>query len=90
MRVDEPSEVVLQVAVTDPAASGSLVVVGDTGDIGCRVVDMPGSGPAHVFTAPLGRIEVSYQATVEGERPPEAVTQADAIAYSRPSRYAES
>src|SRR6202000_1946063 len=43
-----------------------------------------------LLRASPGEVVVDYQATVEGHARPPAVTEADRLAYLRPSRYAES
>ncbi len=79
----------LQVAVAGPATD-SLVVRVDGSHLRCQAVDLPDSGPAHRFTAPPGRVEIHYEATVDGAGPPRRAASADEILFSRPSRYAES
>jgi transglutaminase-like putative cysteine protease len=47
-------------------------------------------GRVHVIHPPKGRLEIDYRASLHGPVEPVAVTQADAITFLRPSRYAES
>jgi transglutaminase-like putative cysteine protease len=47
-------------------------------------------GRVHVVHPSKGRLEIDYQATVRGQSSPPAVSEAEAIAFLRPSRYAES
>jgi len=90
LEVREPTDAFLQVA--PPSASGLDEVLSvriDGVEPAVNEVDVPGMGRVHRFRADRGRLEVTYDATVSGSVPTEAVSPADEITYLRPSRYAE-
>jgi transglutaminase-like putative cysteine protease len=92
MEVDEPADVIVQVAVANahPEISETLTVEAVGGRQVPEVVAMPDAGRAHRFTAPPGAVAISYEATVLGGAEVPRVSRGDAVTYLRPSRYAES
>jgi len=93
LSVEAPLRVTLQVAVShsSPAVlEESLRVTCDNKPVELIEVALPGVGRAHVCHPPSGRVHVAYQAVLTGGGAAEVVTEADRIAYRRPSRYAES
>lgn len=93
IRVHEPLEMVLQLAVPGlPGAGGreSLTITSGGDLLAATEVVVPGEGRSHVLRVPPGRVVVEYQATVEGRAVSPEVTPADRLVYIRPSRYAES
>jgi transglutaminase-like putative cysteine protease len=85
------SSVELQVAVADQPliAAESLLIRAPGGPLTPDVVVVPGQGRVQRFTATPGSYAVDYEATVDGRAEPARVSDADAIVYLRPSRYAE-
>lgn len=91
LRVTSPGRVALSIAVAeDPGIeSEELTISGPT------VVPAPVAFPhrtrVHVLDLPPGEVTISYQAKRTGQTGgPEPVTEADAIRYTRPSRYCPS
>jgi transglutaminase-like putative cysteine protease len=92
MQVDEPADVVMQLAVASAYrdVSETLRIEGSRGPIEPEVVTLPGSSRAHRFVAAPGPVHVRYEATVGAPAGRPRVSPADAISFLRPSRYAES
>ena len=92
LEVEEPADVVLQIAVDDRGLSLDEALVVSAGDRQLEVepVRMQGLGRAHRFRAEGGRVEISYDCEVRGTAPELVVSAEDAVTYLRPSRYAES
>ncbi len=92
LSVQDTTRVTLQVAVSDSASDvvESLKVTSDSQTLDVAEVYVTDVGRAHVFTAPAGRLQISYSAVVTGRAEIPAVTEADRVTYRRPSRYAES
>jgi transglutaminase-like putative cysteine protease len=93
IEVHEPMTAVLQVAVSSHMAAGveeELHVSCDGRPVEVDEVAMPAGERVHVVTAPVGRLSVSYRASVPGRAEPPSVSKADPVLYLRPSRYAES
>jgi transglutaminase-like putative cysteine protease len=91
--VHAPAELVLQVAVSglDGATVREELTITHAGvPQQATELTVPGPGRVHLLRASAGEVVVNYQATVEGHARPPAVTEADRLAYLRPSRYAES
>ncbi|MGO9029758.1 MAG: transglutaminase-like domain-containing protein [Acidimicrobiales bacterium] len=91
LAVIEPTEAFLQVA--PPRTGGvveSLTVTTDGKVVPVTEVTVPGMGRVHRFPAAPGRLDIAYDATVEGLVETAPVSAADEITYVRPSRYAES
>ena len=93
LQVQQPLEVILQVAVSGMPGvrlQEDLAVSRDGDPVRLAEVTMPDGGRAHVLRSDPGRLTVRYEAVVHGvaARPP--VTQADRVTLLRPSRYAES
>ncbi|MEO6701166.1 MAG: transglutaminase family protein, partial [Jatrophihabitantaceae bacterium] len=91
--VHQPLRIILQVAVSGMAPAGlqeSIRVCCDGVPIAVTEVTMPHAARAHVFLPRVGNLTVDYSATVRGNAAPPRVSDADRIAYLRPSRYAES
>ena len=90
--VDEPAELVFSVAVADAVTTSSETLTCVVGD---RPVDIVAAGAPvgarlHVVQAPVGRLVLSYAATVTGPPRQTEATPDELILYRRPSRYAES
>jgi transglutaminase-like putative cysteine protease len=92
LEVEDSADVIVQIAVanTHPGVIETLTVEAVGGRLAPEVVTMPEAGRAHRFTAPPGRVEITYEASVQGTAEVPSVSRADAITYLRPSRYAES
>jgi transglutaminase-like putative cysteine protease len=91
--IDEPVELIVQVAAsdTDPArVEEFLQATSDGGALPLTELVIPGNGRVHTATAPAGRLVIDYTAAVFGDADVSVVTAADRIVYGRPSRYAES
>jgi transglutaminase-like putative cysteine protease len=86
--VEAASTVELQIAVAGSPAIETLAISIDGSALEPGVVEVVG-GRVHRFVAPVGRLEISYEATVEGRAAAPAVSAAEQITYLRPSRYAE-
>ena len=93
MGVSAPVRLSLQVAVSDAGPAGVLErlhIVSDGRQVAVEEIAVPGVGRVHVCNPPPGRLEISYEAVVDGPAAAPTVSEADRITYRRPSRYAES
>ena len=93
VEVSEPTELVLQLAVSGMPGAGleeTLVVTCDGSELPAAEVMDPGSGRAHVVTARRGLVVAEYRASVSGRARPPEMAPADRLIYLRPSRYAQS
>jgi transglutaminase-like putative cysteine protease len=93
LQVEQPAELILQVAVSDMAGAQveeDLAVSRDGEPATLTEVAMPGCGRVHVLRPDPGRLTVLYQAVVQGDAARPEVTEADRLTFLRPSRYAES
>ena len=90
--VVEPVRVSLQVAPCDefPGFSESMQITSGGDPVASTTVPIPGMSRVHVFSPPLGRLEIAYSATVTGRANLPKVADWERIVYLRPSRYAES
>jgi transglutaminase-like putative cysteine protease len=98
--IDRPSEVVLQVAVSDSAGTvveESLDVATDAGPTSsCLEVGAPDGARMHILRCPPGRLTVAYRARLEARGPMDiAATRGQDAEYERqvylrPSRYCPS
>jgi transglutaminase-like putative cysteine protease len=91
--VEEPVRMMLQVALA--AGDGvevdeQLTITCDDRPIEVTEVLVPGNGRVHTCAPTGGLVRVDYDAAVSGTAAAAAVTEAERIAYRRPSRYAES
>lgn len=89
----EPVRLTVQVALFDGPDGGveeTLRVVCEGRPVDVREVLVPGIGRMHVCHPPPGRLEIGYDAVLDGAAAPPVVSEADRITYRRPSRYAES
>lgn len=84
-----PADIELQVAVAAPVAE-SLCVSVDGADVQPVELATETGGRLHLLEAVTGRLEVSYDCTIDGALPPVHALPTDRSVYLRPSRYAES
>ncbi|MCW3492201.1 transglutaminase-like domain-containing protein [Microbacterium sp. SSM24] len=92
LTVTEPADLVFAVAASaqytsvDETFTASL----DGAPVEARdVVDAHGTR-LHRVASGVGRLDVIYRATIDGEAEPLRASEADLLVYGRPSRYAES
>ncbi|HEV7191757.1 MAG TPA: transglutaminase family protein [Jatrophihabitantaceae bacterium] len=93
IQVHQPLEMLLQLAVCgmEPAAiDESFTVTCEGRAVPVVELAMPGEGRVHRVTPSVGRALIEYRATVTGAAREQPVSDADRVAYLRPSRYAES
>ena len=91
--VIEPVRLTVQVALSgaSPArVEETLYALCDGRPVQVHEVVVPGTGRGHVCHPPPGRLEVGYDAVIDGVADAPVVCEADQIIYRRPSRYAES
>jgi transglutaminase-like putative cysteine protease len=91
-QIHDPLEAMLQIAVSGVPADQldeALEVTCDGRPLPAREL-LTENGRVHLLHPPPGRLEIAYRATVSGEAPGSAVTDAEHITFLRPSRYAES
>ena len=92
LNVTEPADLVFAVAVagsyTTDHESFTATVNGAPIDVH-EVTDAHGTR-LHRLTSPAGQFVAEYSAAIIGEATPPPTTEADILAYLRPSRYAES
>jgi hypothetical protein len=91
--VDEPVRLTVQMALfgTPPErVEESLYAICDGRPVEVCEVVVPGAGRVHVCHPPPGRLEIRYDAAIDGAADAPVVSNADRISYRRPSRYAES
>jgi transglutaminase-like putative cysteine protease len=93
LQVQEPTELVLQVAVSGmPGLSDlqeTLKATLDGEPLKLTEVAMPGTGRGHILTSDPGELTVTYGAVLHGAAATPQVTEAERIVFLRPSRYAE-
>jgi transglutaminase-like putative cysteine protease len=91
--IDDPVELILQVAASDtgPArVEERLEATCDGVAVTLTELVIAGNGRVHLASPPAGRLVIDYTATVAGDADLVVVTDADRVIYRRPSRYAES
>lgn len=91
--VTEPGQVEFQLAVAAlPGArvQESLSITSDGQPLKAQELLLRTGSRMHIVQAPVGQLQVRYQASVAGSVEPPPVTQKHLIEYSRPSRYVES
>jgi len=92
LNVTEPADLVFAVAVaggyTTERESFTATVNGAPIDVH-EVTDAHGTR-LHRMTSPVGAFVAEYSAAIVGEATPPPTSEADLLAYRRPSRYAES
>ena len=86
--VVDPTSLELQVCVAAPRTEELLVTVNGAA-VELDDIDT-GLGRLHVGRIPAGRLEVRYQATVDGRTAPAVGDALQVSTYLRPSRYSES
>jgi transglutaminase-like putative cysteine protease len=91
LEVREPSELALQIAVAAPEhLAETLEITIDDAPAHAREIGVAHGGRTHLLDAGVGRLRVSYVATVEGRAPAATCGEEERLGYLRPSRYAES
>jgi transglutaminase-like putative cysteine protease len=92
VRVIEPAELVLQLAVAGPQQhrTEELAIRRDGEPVAAIEVAMGHGGRAHLVQLDPGSVTIDYRAAVTGAWLPPEPAQADHIVFLRPSRYAES
>ena len=92
LTVTQPARLVFSVAVAQgtPTDRETLSITVDGTEVPATEVSSIAGTRLHVVDAPTGRLELAYAADVTGSAPTPAVTDAEAIEYTRPSRYCES
>ncbi|PWD52501.1 transglutaminase [Serinibacter arcticus] len=88
--VTVPATLALEIAVASREADERLTVTADGRPVEVRELEGAGGTRLHVVDAPLGRVLVTYDATLEGRTAPAPVDDLDLLTYLRPSRYCES
>lgn len=88
--VTVPATLALEIAVADRAAIERLAVTADGRPVEVREHATASGTRLHVVQAPVGRVLVTYSATLEGRSAPAPVDEVDLLTYLRPSRYCES
>lgn len=88
----EPALLALLISVADGGYERmeQLTVTVDGRPLAVTELAGPHGTRLHRVDAPIGRVSVSYQATVEGTDDPPTTSEHDVLSYLRPSRYAES
>ena len=87
-----PADLVFSVAVAADLAptEETLTVTVDGEPVGTTEI-LDGTTRLHrIPSAPVGRLELAYDAVVPQGEPTDPVTDLEAIAYTRPSRYCHS
>ena len=87
--VTAPATLALEVAVASRDAVEQLAVTADGRPLEVRELTSAGTR-LHVVAAPVGRVRVYYEASLEGRSDPAPVEDVDLLTYLRPSRYCES
>ena len=92
LTVTQPARLVFSCAVAQgtPTDRETLSITVDGTEVPATEVSSIAGTRLHVVDAPTGRLELAYAADVTGSAPTPAVTDAEAIEYTRPSRYCES
>lgn len=91
--VTEAADLVFGVAVSRQHTSSvdeSLTATADGAPIDAHEVEDAHGTRLHRIAAPVGRLEVTYRATVDGEADALSASESELLVYGRPSRYAES
>ncbi len=89
--VQESGTMLLQIAIADtPLLTGESLVVTSAGRVlEPQLVTVAGEGRVHRLRAPVGAMEITYEATTVGRSAAPLVTPAQEVTHLRPSRYAE-
>ena len=93
LAVNDPARVTMQLTVSPGPSvqvSETLNVFSNGSPIDVQEIYAAGNGRVQFFHPPPGRLEINYDAVIDGVTPTPAVDDADQIIYRRPSRYAES
>lgn len=93
MESERPARVAMLVSVADVAGlavTESFSVTADGKQLPHKEIRGQHGTRIHVVETQVGRVEVAYQASVEGVGEPPAEDPLDLLTYLRPSRYAES
>ena len=92
LTVTQPARLVFSGAVAQgtPTDRETLSITVDGTEVPATEVSSIAGTRLHVVDAPTGRLELAYAADVTGSAPTPAVTDAEAIEYTRPSRYCDS
>lgn len=93
VNVTEPVRLTFQMApceVSPARIQESLYALCEGRPVHLREVLVQGTGRVHVCQPPPGRLEIGYDAVIEGAAAAALASEADQIIYRRPSRYAES
>jgi transglutaminase-like putative cysteine protease len=90
--VTEPADLIFAIAVSDQYYRGreDFTATLDGAPVTYRVVPDAHGTRLHRLSSGVGRLEVTYTASIVGEASPASATETDLIVYTRPSRYAES
>jgi transglutaminase-like putative cysteine protease len=90
--VTSPADLIFAVAVSDhyQTERETFTATLDGATLDWRVVSDAHGTRLHRLRSAIGRLEVSYEASVPGEGTTPEATETDLIVYTRPSRYAES
>lgn len=90
--VIEPALLALLIAVADGEyeRTEQLTVTVDGEPLAATELAGPHGTRMHRIDAPVGRVSISYLATVDGEAAAPTTSEYDVLSYLRPSRYAES
>jgi len=92
LTVTQPARLVFSGAVAQgtPTDRETLSITVDGTEVPATEVSSIAGTRLHVVDAPTGCLELAYAADVTGSAPTPAVADAEAIEYTRPSRYCES
>ncbi len=90
IEVSQASLLAIQIAVATTSATDVLSVTRHGEQLAFTEVAAPHGGRIHVIDASPGPIWIEYTADVEGELPPEPISEHELLLYRRPSRYCPS
>ncbi|MGN6607986.1 MAG: transglutaminase-like domain-containing protein [Jatrophihabitans sp.] len=93
VQVDEPARITLQIAASVGASTQvaeRLVVRIGGRPLPVEEVTIDDAARIHICRVPAGRLEVEYEATVDGSEGSRVASAADGLVFRRPSRFVES